>query len=280
MSERETMRFKAAIRAVALEDGIPAQVVLQNFMLERLLARIVKTPVRDNLVVKGGFLISNLLGLSKRTTMDFDATVRNAPLTEASLVRMLKRVFEQDIGDGIAFAITSVAPIRDNDTYGGFRVKFTATRGLVVVALSADFSAGDVITPGPSEYYLKSRFVDNMTFKVWGYTIETMLAEKIQTILSRGVLNTRPRDFYDVAALVEVCSPDVKVLSAALKATCEHRNTPDVLRDPMALLADIRSDEGMIALWEKYRKQYSFAVALSFDAVCGVVADLVQKAFR
>lgn len=277
MSEREIMRFKASIRAVALEDGVPAQVVLQNFMFERFLARLTKTSVRENLVVKGGLLVSNLLGLSKRTTMDLDASVRNAPLTEARLREMLERVFGKDADDGVVFRLNSVVPIRDDDVYGGFRAKFTASMESVVVALSADFSTGDVVTPAPAEYFLKSRFVPNDTYRVWGYTVETILAEKVQTILARGVLNTRARDFYDVAMLTRVCKPDPALFAAALKATSAHRRTEDLLAESVERIERIRTNPNLQELWEKYRQQYSFAATLSFDDVCQAVSALLDK---
>jgi len=277
MSEREVMRFKASIRAVAMEEGIPAQVVLQNFMFERLLARLVTTPIRENLIVKGGVLISSLLGLSKRTTMDLDASVRDVPLEEPMLRQMLEQVFAKDVGDGVKFAITGISSIRDDDVYGGYRVKFTAAWESIVVALSADFSTGDVVTPEPAEYFLKSRFVDNVSYRVWGYTIETILAEKIQTILSRGVLNTRARDFYDVAMLVRSQMPDANSFVVALRLTCEHRQTVDVLSDARGRVERIAKSDALRELWERYRRQYSFAAPLSFDDVCDVVRNLISN---
>lgn len=277
MSEREVMRFKASIRAVAMEDGIPAQVVLQNFMFERLLARLVKTPFRENLIVKGGLLISSLLGLSRRTTMDIDASVRNVPLEEPVLRRMLEQVFAKDAGDGVRFMITGISFIRDDDIYGGYRVKFTATWETIVVALSADFSTGDVVTPEPTEYFLKSRFVDNVSYRVWGYTVETILAEKVQTILARGVLNTRARDFYDVAILTRSQMPDANCFVAALRSTCEHRQTVEVLSDARKRVERIAKSDALRELWERYRRQYSFAASLSFADVCDVVRNLVSN---
>jgi len=276
VSEREIMRFKAAIRASALEDGVPAQVVLQNFMFERFLARLTKTPIRENLVIKGGLLVSSLLGLSRRTTMDLDASVRNAPLTEDRLRQMLGRVFAKDAHDGVVFRVTGVAPIRDDDVYGGFRVKFTASLESIVVALSADFSTGDVVTPEPVEYFLKSRFDPNSTYRVWGYTVETILAEKVQTIFARGVLNTRARDYYDIAMLSHVCKPDPALFVTAFRATCSHRQTESLMAGSVARIEQLRTNRNLQDLWEKYRRQYSFAAELSFDDVCRAVEDLLD----
>lgn len=277
MISREIMKFKAAIRAMALEEGIQAQVVLQHFMFERLLDRIVKTPIKDCLIIKGGYLVSHILGLAKRTTMDLDATLRNTPLTESNLRDMLEAAFALNVGDGVVFEIKSIEPIRDDDIYGGFRVKFTAKQDTILVSLSADFSTGDVITPEPKEYFLKSRFANNVSFRVWGYTIETILAEKVQTILTRGVLNTRPRDFYDVAILVESCKPNITLFGDALKATCAHRKTEEILQSPLERIEAIRSNKEMLMLWHKYQKQYAFAKDLSFNTVCDIIANLVKS---
>lgn len=276
MSKSDLMRFKATIKAIAAQENIPAQVVLQNYALERLLARISKAPLKDHLVIKGGYLISSLLGLGKRTTMDLDATIRNTPLTEDNLKEMLNTAFSIDLNDGFRFTIKSISAIRDDDIYGGFRVKFDATRESLLIALSADFSTGDIVTPEPKEYFLKSRFIENLSFRIWGYTIETILAEKVQTILSRGVLNTRPRDFYDVAILSGTFHSEATLFATALRATCEHRHTTNILSNPLDTLDKIYSDQGMTIQWEKYRKQYSFAKDMSFGDVCLALRKLLQ----
>jgi len=193
------------------------------------------------------------------------------------LRQMLEQVFAKDVGDGVKFVITGISSIRDDDIYGGYRVKFTATWEMIVVALSADFSTGDAVTPEPSEYFLKSRFVDNVAYRVWGYTIETILAEKVQTILSRGALNTRARDFYDVTMLTRSHMPDVNRFVAALRSTCEHRQTVDVLSDARGRAERIAKSDALRELWERYRRQYSFAASLSFADVCDTVRNLVSN---
>jgi predicted nucleotidyltransferase component of viral defense system len=275
MSERELMKFKAALRAIAESEGIPAQVVLQNFMFERLLARLVKSPIRQNLILKGGLLIASLLGPSRRTTMDLDITIRDQPLTEEWVRSAMTDIFSLAVDDGISFEIKSIAPIRDDDVYGGFRVKLTATRESIVVPLSIDISTGDVITPAPHEYHLKSLFVTNAVFKIYGYTVETILAEKLETILYRGILTTRPRDFYDIALLSEFCKPNIAIVKTALRATCRHRGTEGVLADAHERIIAVQNDKGQQEQWAKYQQSHPYAKGKQFAEICELLHEFV-----
>ena len=277
MSARDIMKLKSVIRRIAKEEGVMAQSVLQTFMFERLLARLVKTTVRDNLIIKGGLLLSNLFGLSRRTTMDLDASVRDIKLDETNIRNILSEVFATDVNDGVTFELKSISPIRDDDIYGGFRVKFIARLETLVVQLSADFSTGDVVIPEPKEYYFKSCFVDNLFFKVWGYTIETTLAEKIETVLTRGILNTRPRDFYDIKTLAESFKPDLQLLRVALHETCKHRGTLSVLDDPLSKIEELRTDPTLLDQWNRYRKTYSYASGYSFSDMCESISTLLSN---
>ncbi len=277
MSERELMKFKASLRAIAASEGIPAQVVLQNFMFERFLARLVKSPIRRNLILKGGLLIASLLGPSRRTTMDLDVTLRDKPLTEEWIRSALDSVFAIAVDDNVAFSIKSIAPIRDDDVYGGFRVKLTAERESIVVPLSIDVSTGDVITPAPCEYHIKSLFAANAVFKVYGYTVETILAEKLETVLSRGILTTRPRDFYDIALLTEVCKPDVRLVKEALTATCQHRGTERALSNALMRIKEVQNDKGQREQWAKYQHVHPEAKGMEFTDVCRVLYAFVNE---
>jgi len=276
MSERDVMKFKAAIRSVALESGVPAQVVLQNFMFERFLARLEKSSCRQSWILKGGMLISHLLGLERRTTMDMDVTIKGMPLDEMHLRDVLMSVCNVEAHDTVTFELGSFSQIRDDDIYGGYRAKMTARMDSISVPLSIDFSTGDAITPEPREYYLKSYFGKNECYRVYGYTIETILAEKVQTILQRGLLNTRPRDFYDIVVLSENFNPNAEMFMSALRATCEHRKTPEVLYHPKSTLGSIVADPGMSAQCDKFRKQYRFASDMEFRVVCEKICRLLE----
>ena len=170
MSADRVMSFKAAIKAFAAAENIPAQVALQNFMFERFFARLSKSVVKDKFVLKGGVLVSQYLGLDRRTTMDVDMTMRNATLDESSLRDMLEQVFSAPIDDGIEWRIKSVEPIRDNDAYGGLRAKVVASMEAITVPFSIDVSTGDAITPGAVEFFIRSRFLRNEFYRVQSYT--------------------------------------------------------------------------------------------------------------
>lgn len=280
MNEREAMSFKALLRRIAAEENIPAQVVLQNFVFERLMERIVKSKIRNNFILKGGLLISHILGLAKRTTMDMDITVRNTELNEDNVRSWMNEIFSVETGDGVVWDLKSIAPIRDDDIYGGYRAKMVASLGVINVPLSVDISTGDRITPAPREYYLKSHFVQNAMFKLWGYTIETILAEKIESILVRGVLSTRPRDFYDVLLLVTHCKPNKEIFRVALTATAEHRGTSEVLIDATRRVEVIRTSVAMQKQWNNYLRTASYATPTTFDEVCKAVQELLSEEDR
>ena len=197
----KTMSLKAKINNYAKANHIPAQVVLQNVMFERFLERLSKSQYRDKFVMKGGMLISALVGLNTRATMDLDITFRKHPLNEEQIWEVMKRITEIKIDDEVFFKIKSVAPIRKDDVYGGYRVKMDAIFEDIVTPLSIDVSTGDVITPSAMEHEIIGTIDKSVRIILWGYNIETVLAEKVETILSRSTTNTRPRDFYDVYIL-------------------------------------------------------------------------------
>ena len=268
------MQFKARIRNLAQEEGGPAQVMLQNFMFERFFARLCKSTVRENLILKGGALISQYLGLSRRTTMDIDLTMANAPLTETTVSALIQRVFSVKLNDNVRWSLNALEPIRDEDQYGGYRAKIVATLDSIAVPFSIDISTGDAITPEPEDYFFRSVFERNSFYSLKAYTIETILAEKLEAILSLGVLSTRPRDYYDVYMLSPVLKRSDARLKAAFLATIHHRGSEAVYRDGTDILVEISRSEIMKNRWEKYRQQFSFAKQISFEKICNQLITL------
>lgn len=262
------MSFKAMIKRIADEERIPAQVVLQNFMFERFFARLSKTSIRDNLIVKGGALISQYLGLSRRATMDIDLTMTGAKLSEDTITQYLQTVFKVALNDGIDWVLKSIAPIRHDDLYGGFRVKLVASYKEIVVPFSIDISTGDAITPAPQDFIFMSRFAPNGNFRIKAYTVETVIAEKVEAILSLGVLSTRPRDYYDAYMLLSTVKYDKMQLSRALRSTAQHRGTEQIVENWSSGLTLIADSKAMRERWEKYCREFSYAQGISFDDVC------------
>ena len=264
------------IKRIADEEQIPAQVVLQNFMFERFFARLSKTPIREKLIIKGGTLISQFLGLSKRTTMDIDLTLQGATLSEESIREHLKSILDMDLDDGITWEMKSISPIRHDDLYGGFRVKLNAAYEKIIVPFSIDISTGDVITPAPQDFIFMSRFSPNGNFRIKAYTVETIMAEKIEAILSLGILSTRPRDYYDVHMLLSTVKYDESNLSKALHLTATHRDSMGTIKEWSEGLKLIQDSKTMRERWDKYCREFSYAKGILFDEVCENIRKVLK----
>ena len=270
-------KLKARMKILAAKYHIPAQAVLQNYMLERLLERISISKYRDNVILKGGMLIASLVGISSRTTMDMDTTLKSHPLSEEGIERSFSEICAIPLDDGTAFQLDHVEPIRSDDEYGGFRVKLLAVYESIRTPLKVDVTTGDALTPGAIRYAFPSSFEDKL-IEVWAYNIETILAEKVETILRRSVLNTRPRDFYDVFIIVKTQGRvfDQSLFVKALEATSNNRMSLDALADRNRILGMIRSDVTMRQRWERYCAENYYAQDIVFDEVLDILATIVN----
>jgi predicted nucleotidyltransferase component of viral defense system len=274
----KAMQLKDKIKNLALKNHIPAQAVLQNFMLERLLERISASKYRDAFILKGGMLIASMVGIGSRTTMDMDATMKGYQLSEETIRRMFSEICAIQMDDEVAFSIDHILPIREEDEYGGYRVAVLAKYESINTPLKIDITTGDVITPRAVRYEYHS-ILSNKRIKIWAYNLETILAEKVETILRRSVLNTRPRDFYDVYIIVKTKSQEIKTKTfiAALRATFERRGSLQALQGKDRILATIQSDLTMRQRWERYCKENYYAEGIKFDDVIGAMIDLVNS---
>jgi predicted nucleotidyltransferase component of viral defense system len=275
----KAMQLKDRIKNLALKNHIPAQAVLQNFMLERLLERISVSKYRDAFILKGGMLIASMVGIGSRTTMDMDATVKGYQLSEETIQRMFSEICANQMDDEVTFSIDHILPIREEDEYGGYRVAVIAKYESINTPLKIDITTGDIITPRAVRYEFQSLF-SKKRIKIWAYNLETILAEKVETILRRSVLNTRPRDFYDVYIIVKTKRKGIKTMTflAALKATSERRGSLQALQGKDRILATIQSDLTMRQRWERYCKENYYAEGIEFDDVIGTIIDLVNSA--
>lgn len=276
-----SMQFKAIIRNMALKNRIPAQAVLQNFMLERLLERIYLSDYRDNFILKGGMLISSLVGIENRTTMDMDATLKGYPLDAALLERALQDICAVQVEDDAVFDLNQITPIRDDDEYGGYRAAITADYESIRVPLKIDLTVGDVITPRAIRLAYQSNFEDRV-FDIWAYNLETILAEKIETILRRGALNTRMRDFYDVyiIAVTRQSEVDGLILKNALIATMQKRESLNAWDESSNLLAAIRQDAFMPQRWSRYAAENNYTKNITFEETLEKIRDILLLAKR
>lgn len=276
MSSR-AMSLKGRINNYAKENHIAAQVVLQNFMFERFLARLSDSSFRDKFVVKGGMLVAAIVGLGTRATMDLDTTLRDFPLTEVEIRKAFREIISIDKGDEVVFLLQSVEPIRKDDIYGGFRVRIDAKYDTIVTPLSIDISTGDAMTPHPVSYIFRGIFDDSIQIPLWGYNVETILAEKLETILRRGVFTTRPRDFYDVYILGTTQPVDKKILRDAIIATSTHRGSTVQISDIASILKQVKTNLALINQWEKYRRQFPYAADITYNQVLEVIERLLEQ---
>src|SRR6056297_2924657 len=224
------MSLKAKIRNLARKKDMSAQVVLQNYMFERFLERLSKSAYKDKFILKGGMLIAALVGIDNRATMDMDATIKNYPIDNDSITKAIKEICNISIDDDVAFTFNSVETIRDDDAYGGYRVSIVSEYDTIITPMQIDITTGDAITPKEVLYLFKMIFEDG-NIGVWAYNIETVLAEKVETILRRGELNTRARDFYDVYILTKTQSFQYSIFTKALKSTAGHRKSTHIFNN-------------------------------------------------
>lgn len=271
----KAMSLKGRINHYAKKNNIAAQVVLQNYMFERFLERLSKSEYQEKFVIKGGMLVAAIVGLDTRSTMDLDATLRNLPLTEEQITQAIQSICGIDLKDEVAFKVVSVASIRKDDRYGGFCIRMDAVYDTIVTPLSIDISTGDVMTPSAVPYEFSSIFDESVRIRLWGYNIETVMAEKVETILSRGIFSTRPRDYYDIYILGTTQKYDKALFLEALSATAEHRGSKAILSAPEAIFENISESRDLRQMWAKYQKKFPYAQDVTYEAIIEVLRSLL-----
>lgn len=272
----KAMSLKGKIKNYAKNKNIAAQVVLQNYMFERFLERLSLSEYSDKFVVKGGMLIAAIVGLDTRSTMDLDTTLRNLPLTEEQISVALSTICKIELKDDVLFKIKSVLPIRKDDVYGGYCVRLDAIYDTIVTPLSIDISTGDIITPAAIKYEFGGIFDEDVKISLWGYNIETVMAEKVETILSRGVFTSRPRDFYDVFILGTTQKYDKEVFKEALKATAIHRGSLRKIADINGIIEQISLNTDLKNMWEKYQKKFVYAREISYESIINTLETILK----
>jgi predicted nucleotidyltransferase component of viral defense system len=268
------MRLKAQIKNLAKKKNVKAQVLLQNYMFERFLERLSLSEHKDRFVLKGGMLVAAIVGMDVRSTMDLDATLRNLPLTEESIQKAMTAICSFPVRDEVTINMGTVSPIRLDDVYGGYRIKLTAVYDTVEIPFAIDISTGDVITPQAVKYTFRGIFDEDKQIEIWAYNIETVMAEKVETILRRSTLNTRPRDYYDVFILSTTQNYDAALLKEAISATAEHRGTKEQISDIQTLLTIITDSAELKQMWEKYRREFDYASDISYAQVMQALRDV------
>jgi len=269
------MSLKGRINNYAKKNNIAAQVVLQNYMFERFLERLSKSEYQEKFVIKGGMLVAAIVGLDIRSTMDLDTTLRNLPFTEEQITQAIQSICGMDLEDEVKFTVVSVAPIRKDDRYGGFCVHMDAVYDTIVTPLSIDISTGDVLTPSAVHYEFSGIFNESVRIHIWAYNIETVMAEKVETILSRGIFSTRPRDYYDIYILSTTQRYDKALFREALSATAEHRGSKSILSNHEAIFVNISESHDLRETWTKYQKKFPYAQDITYEAITEVLHNLL-----
>ena len=271
-------QLKGAIRNLAKKKGIHAQEVLQIFMFERIIERLSASPYKDRFILKGGLLISAILGVAERTTMDMDTTVKGLPMDEQNIRKAISEILNQPVDDGIEFQLLDLTPIREDDEYENFRASIQAAYGKMKIPMKIDITTGDEITPKEIQFSYPFLF-DDRRVMVKAYTQETILAEKYETIIRRNVGNTRARDFYDLHLLYRLYreNADWNLLKQAVLATAKKRDSLSVLQDTERILLALEESTVLQDLWKRYQTQNLYAREITYPAIMESVKEFAEK---
>ena len=266
---------KAKIKNKAGGSSDKSQIILRIYLMERLLERVSLSKYRDNFVLKGGLLVSSLVGVDMCSTMDVDTTVKSLPMNKKSVQKILEEIMAIEVEDGVSFRISKVQDIMEGHEYEGLRFMIECSMDRLKQTIKIDISTGDEITPGAIEYKLPL-IIEDRSIDLWAYNLETILAEKLETLMVRGEANTRMRDFYDIHVLIQqdTVTVDRDTLKAAFYATCKNRGSTEQIGTINDVITKIAGDETMKQQWDNYRKTNYYVGTLEWDDVIGSAEKL------
>lgn len=270
-------QLKDLIRNLSKEVGIEAHVLIRKYMMERFLERVSSSKYNGSFILKGGMLVAAFVGVEARATMDIDTTIKGIPVTIVDMERTITEISNIDLDDNVKFRIKKVSEIMDEAEYSGIRFSMDAVLDGAVIPLKIDISTGDVITPREIAYSYKLMFEDR-TIPIMTYPIEMVLAEKLETVISRSITNTRMRDFYDIHILLKSQNINADILALALERTAKKRGNFNLLDNAESVLKIVKSDEDMKRLWNIYQKKFKYAGEYTWDEVIHSVRELSIEA--
>jgi len=270
-------QLKVLVRNLSGGNSAKAQIIIRNYVMERFLERLSLSQYKNHLILKGGTLIASMVGLDNRSTMDVDATLKNLPLDEKSAEKIVREIAAIPIDDGMTFEINSVASIMDEADYPGIRIMLESSLENMRTPLKIDFSTDDVITPQEISYSFPLLF-EKRSISVLAYNLETVLAEKVETLLTRGTANTRMRDFYDIYVLTYARPQkiDNATLKSAFSNTSKKRGSLTLLDDADLIVREISESAALIGLWESYQRKFDYAAEVSWNEVIKSVKRLIS----
>ena len=271
-------QVKGRIKNIARKNNADPRTLMRIYMMERFLERVALSKYKDNFIIKGGMLVTAMVGVAHRSTMDIDTSIKNHELSADEAVRIIEEIKNIDLDDGVSFEIKEVSNIMDEMEYPGIRIAMNVLMGKLITPMKIDISTGDVITPRAIEYQYKL-LLDERSIRLWSYNLETILAEKLQTVLARGLLNTRMRDFYDIYTLLKIYGHtiDSSVLHNAFNATCKKRGTEELWNEAPKLIETIKNDGHLQSLWLTYTKKYIYAADISYENIMKATSELWDR---
>ena len=272
---KSAKQLKDLIRNLSKTKSADAQVLMRNYMMERFLERISLSAYKDKFILKGGMLVAAIVGLDARSTMDIDATIKGATVSIDDVEKMMDAIISVPIDDGIVFRVKRIAEIMDEAEYPGIRISMETEFDRVITPLKIDISTGDAITPQEIRYNFRL-MLENRTIEVLAYNLETVLAEKLETVVTRATANTRMRDFYDLHILNQLHGQSISTadLSAALIATAKKRGTEKYLANAIEVCNEVEESPAMEKLWKAYQKKFSYASDLPWHTVMDSIRTL------
>lgn len=268
-------QIKGAVKNIAKKMNLKPQEILQIYMFERLVERLSVSKYKENFILKGGLLIASMIGIAERTTMDMDTTIQGLPMTEQEMERILKEVLDIDVGDGIYFEFMGMQPIREGDEYNNFCVSINARYGKMNIPMKIDITVGDKITPRQIDYDYKFMFEEKSVL-VKAYTLETILAEKYETVIRRNIGNTRARDFYDLFVLLKIKKNEIRweILKEAVLATSQKRGSSEELKEYREIIEEMRESDFLRRIWTKYKEENTYSEGIKFEDTLNIILEI------
>lgn len=268
-------QIKGAVKNIAKKMNLKPQEVLQIFMFERLVERLSVSQYKENFILKGGLLIASMIGIAERTTMDMDTTIQGLPMTEQEMEKILKEILSIDVGDGICFEFMGMQPIKEEDEYNNFCASISAKYGKMNIPMKIDITTGDKITPRQIDYGYKFMF-EKKSVLVKAYTLETILAEKYETVIRRNIGNTRARDFYDLFVLIKIKKNEIRwdILKEAVLATSEKRGSLEELKEYREIIEEMRESDFLKRIWVKYQEENTYSEGIGFEDTLNIILEM------
>ena len=270
-------KIRSIISKKANGDSIISAQLYQMFFFERILDRISKSKYKDNIILKGGLLLSSIIGEEMRTTKDMDATLKSIVLEKENVISIMTEILNVDVDDNVIFEIIDIKDIREDDEYGGFKINIIGKLERLRVNMFVELTTGDIITPKETKFYYNCIF-ENHRIPILAYTIETVISEKFETIISRNITNTRLKDFYDLGILLneKIGQYDKQILVKAIKNTFKKRNTNIDIEELKKTIELIKTDEDLKNAWIGYQQKFTWANKISYSIIMEKLEELVS----